>query len=86
MVTHSPGYAFDGFPIYGPLGYNKSDENYNDLDKESLRTVKFLRSSYDSNNIYNPVTTGGDLDFCMVYFLKHLNFHKEYIITYVQLI
>ena len=59
---HSPllGYAFDGYPIYGPLGFDKSDDNYNDVtvDINISGRLKILKSSYtsstlDSNN--NPL-------------------------------
>ena len=75
---HSPllGYAFDGFPIYGPLGFDKSNGNYFSTDLSTI-PVKFLRSSYtttqvDSNNnpTYNPNLTNGDLDFCNGIFSK----------------
>ena len=61
---HSPllGYAFDGFPIYGPLGYDKTDANYFSSDMSNV-AVKLLRSGYagtnDSNgNIRNQVSNG----------------------------
>ena len=75
---HSPllGYAFDGFPIYGPLGFDKSNGNYFSTDLSTI-PVKFLRSSYtttqvDSNGnpTYNPNLTNGDLDFCNGIFSK----------------
>ena len=76
-LGHSPllGYAFDGYPIYGPLGYDKSDTNYSDNSKEGLRSVKFLRSSYTSNlndSNGNPfyVSGSGDLDYCNGIFSK----------------
>ncbi len=68
---HSPllGYAFDGFPIYGPLGYDKTDSNYYSTDMSNV-AVKLLRSGYsganDSNGnpSYNPNLANKDLDFC----------------------
>ena len=71
---HSPilGYAFDGFPIYGPLGYNISDSSYDGdatiLRDQTLFKVKLLLSSYtggndnDGNPIY--IKGSGDLDIC----------------------
>ena len=59
---HSPllGYAFDGYPIYGPLGYSTDDDTKN--------TLKFLTSSYtdelDENNNKQYVKASGDLDIC----------------------
>ena len=75
---HSPllGFAFDGFPIYGCLGYDKSNDatNYNDNTKESSRIVKFLTSSYtgsnDSNGNPTYISGSGDLDICNGIFSK----------------
>ena len=73
---HSPllGYAYDGFPIYGPLAYDKSKAEYYDNDQESSREVKFLKSSYtgsnDSNGNPQYVPNSGDLDFCNGIFCK----------------
>nr|QDY51727.1 hypothetical protein 1_112 [Mimiviridae sp. ChoanoV1] len=49
---HSPllGWAFDGFPIYGQIGYK---------DKDAL---KLLKTSYNTD--YQYVQGSGDLDFC----------------------
>ena len=76
-LGHSPllGYAFDGYPIYGPLGYDKSDSNYNNNSNEGLRSVKFLKSSYtstikDSNGNPIYVSGSGDLDYCNGIFSK----------------
>lgn len=75
-IAHSPilGYAFDGFPIYGPLGYDKSTTQYYS-DNESSIPVKFLKSSYTYDNVdsngnptYEPNL--GDLDFCNGIFSK----------------
>ena len=58
--SHSPilGYAYDGYPIYGPLGY-KSD---------NTTDVEYLKSSYtgtvDSNGNPTYVQGSGDLDIC----------------------
>ena len=51
---HSPllGWAFDGFPIYGQIGYK-------DKDKDAL---KLLKTSYNTD--YQYVQGSGDLDFC----------------------
>ena len=53
---HSPliGYAIDGFPIYGPVGY-KNDEN-------GSRVSRILKSSFNENKEY--VKDLGDLDEC----------------------
>ena len=74
---HSPllGYAFDGHPIYGPLGYDKTTTNYLDDSKSASREVKFLKSSYTSSSLDtngNPqyVPNSGDLDFCNGIFSK----------------
>lgn len=75
-LGHSPllGYAFDGFPIYGPLGYDKSKSQYYS-NNDSTIPVKFMRSSYtyndkDSNGnpMYDPSI--GDLDFSNGIFSK----------------
>nr|QDY51726.1 hypothetical protein 1_111 [Mimiviridae sp. ChoanoV1] len=52
---HSPllGWAFDGFPIYGQIGYKDTD------NKDAL---KLLKSSY--NTQYQYVQGSGDLDLC----------------------
>lgn len=63
--AHSPllGYSYDGYPIYGPLGY-KSD----DTDIKSGEAIKYLKSSYtgtvDSNGNPTYVQGSGDLDIC----------------------
>ena len=46
------GFAFDGFPIYGQVGY-RSDTN---------NELKLLRSSYNDNGKY--IQDSGDLDIC----------------------
>ena len=75
-IAHSPllGYAFDGFPIYGPLGYDKSTSQYYSNNESSI-PVKFLKSSYTYDNVdsngnplYDPSI--GDLDFCNGIFSK----------------
>jgi hypothetical protein len=62
--AHSPilGWAFDGYPIYGQIGYkNDTDGDY---------SLKFLKSSYDTEHLYNPIGTSGDLDICNGIFRK----------------
>ena len=71
---HSPllGYAFDGYPIYGPLGYDKDDSSYNSsattLAAQSSFKVKLMKSSYTggNDNDGNPmyIQGSGDLDIC----------------------
>jgi hypothetical protein len=50
------GYALDGYPIYGPIGF---------LDDE-LNNVKLMKSSYikDPNGNYKFIKNYGDLDIC----------------------
>jgi len=62
--AHSPilGWAFDGYPIYGQIGYkNDTDGDY---------SLKFLKSSYDTEHLYDPTGTSGDLDICNGIFIK----------------
>lgn len=74
---HSPllGYAFDGYPIYGPVGYDITDtDNYNS-STDTDRKLKILRSSYtsttlDTNNNPLYVAGSGDLDYCNGIFTK----------------
>ena len=41
------GYAFDGFPIYGPYGYDQSHADYaSDDNRDSTCPVKLMLSSY----------------------------------------
>ena len=71
---HSPllGYAFDGYPIYGPIGYDTSDNSYNSdattRAEQSSFKVKLLKSSYtggtDSEGNPTYVKGSGDLDIC----------------------
>lgn len=89
---HSPllGYAFDGYPIYGPLGYNIESNVYNDsattIEEQSNFTVKLMKSSYtggidsEGNPIY--VQGSGDLDICNGIFSKTPEF-PEGIFHYV---
>ena len=60
---HSPilGYAFDGFPIYGPYGYDHTDSNYSIDDNRDTTgsngcNVKLMLSSYTGpvDSIGNP--------------------------------
>lgn len=56
---HSPilGYAFDGFPIYGPYGYDHTDNNYSsDDNRETSCPVKLMLSSYTGpvDSLGNP--------------------------------
>ena len=62
--AHSPilGWAFDGYPIYGQIGYK------NDIDEDY--SLKILKSSYDTNHLYDPIGTTGDLDICNGIFRK----------------
>ena len=63
--AHSPilGWAFDGYPIYGQIGYAK--------DTDGDYSLKFLKSSYDtSTHLYDPTGTSGDLDICNGIFRK----------------
>ena len=61
---HSPllGYAFDGFPIYGPIGYDISDNSYNDaaqiLSEQNNFAVKLMKSNYtgSEDSFGNPRT------------------------------
>ena len=54
---HSPilGYAFDGFPIYGPYGYDHTDTNYSE-NRETSCPVKLMLSSYTGpvDSLGNP--------------------------------
>jgi hypothetical protein len=70
---HSPllGYAFDGHPIYGPLGYNKDDSDVvsaTTLAAQASFNVKLMKSSYTggNDNDGNPtyIQSSGDLDIC----------------------
>ena len=71
---HSPllGYAFDGHPIYGPLGYDKDSESYNSsattLGAQAAFIVKLIKSSYTGGNDNNGnpiyIKGSGDLDIC----------------------
>ena len=56
-VAHSSiiGYAFDGYPIYGPIGFV---DNYGEMVD---RKVKLMSSSYDDINFVEGL---GDLDIC----------------------
>ena len=72
---HSPllGYAFDGHPIYGPIGYDINNENY--ITANVNGKLKILKSSYtsttlDTNNNPLYILGSGDLDFCNGIFSK----------------
>tara|TARA_B110001469_G_scaffold95063_2_gene91043 strand:- start:6702 stop:11090 length:4389 start_codon:yes stop_codon:yes gene_type:complete len=63
--AHSPilGWAFDGYPIYGQIGYAK--------DTDGDYSLKILKSSYDtSTHLYDQNGTSGDLDICNGIFRK----------------
>jgi hypothetical protein len=65
IFAHSPilGWAFDGYPIYGQIGYkNDTDGDY---------SLKILKSSHDTGtHLYDPTGTTGDLDICNGIFRK----------------
>jgi len=77
---HSPilGYAFDGHPIYGPLGYDITDDLYNieatTRVEQALFIVKLMKSSYtgglDSEGNPYYIQGSGDLDICNGIFSK----------------
>ena len=66
---HSPllGYAFDGYPIYGPIGYDIPEGDLTTTINEQTK-VKLMESSYkgglDNNNNPTYLQGSGDLDIC----------------------
>lgn len=58
------GYAFDGYPIYGPIGFDYVDSNSSISDIYSKK-VKLMVSSYKiKDNKPKFIINSGDLDIC----------------------
>ena len=73
---HSPiiGIALDGYPIYGPIGFDPNDNTTNVQSKK----LKLMQSRYKYNGdkyIYNP-NDDGDLDICNGIFSSTPQFPK----------
>ena len=94
------GYAFDGFPIYGPYGYDHSNiVNYNsDENRDTSCAIKLMLSSYTEtpDSLGNPtylqrlkdLETGVNteyLDILTVDLVKLPNIQMEYIIIILLL-
>ena len=68
---HSPiiGFAFDGYPIYGPFGYSDPNDSLSTIGRVSssyqLRTIT-VRNTLPNGQVANPagpnVTAGGNFD------------------------
>lgn len=78
MKGHSPiiGIALDGYPIYGPIGFDPLDNNTN-IESKKIKLMQ-SRYKYDNDNdkyVYNP-NNDGDLDICNGIFSSTPQFPK----------
>ena len=66
---HSPiiGFAFDGFPIYGPYGW---DKNENIIETTSSYTLKDSENGYNGIDSWEYSEGLGDLDECNGHFFS----------------